>query len=360
MSVTWHSVLLCEVLLMVAQSCGRRLPPPMIADVKPVSQAAPANPHVTQTEKYFQAEKYFEEGLRLEIAGQYDRALEALEQSVAAGNDYYPAWLHLGRVNLLRDRRAAALMYLEVAVGLRPNDPGALYWRAEANLQLGETRDAIADYGRALQQEKDGLQRSEIYASRAEAYSRLGQGAEALEDYSHAIRWQPGAASVHYRRGLLYRKLGQLQAAMQDFGVALSLRPNYEEARLAQRSVNEMLSPPPKDAAVATIQPTVVQPIAAPPIAAPPIAAPPIAAPPIAAPPIAAPPIAAPPIAAPPIAAPPIAAPPTVTNKPAAATPEVPPKAVRPAEDLYGTARKLIQARREHEAIGELNEALRL
>lgn len=237
----------------LAASCGKHQRPFAPAPQWDATQAAAR----ALKDESAQAEQLFEQGLRYENEGQYDRAVQAFEQAIAAVNAHYPSWLHRGRVELLRNQPSAALMFLELAVGLRPNDPDALQWRGDAHLRLGDARKAIADYDRALALTENMFQKAALYASRAEAHLMLHEEGRALDDYTSAIRWRPAAADPYYRRGLLLEKMGRIHDALQEFRIAVVLQPDHEQARRELERVTQRIAQLPAAAPQTPAPPTV-------------------------------------------------------------------------------------------------------
>ena len=328
-----RSLLFCAFTL-IAESCHRR---------QPVIQKAKIDWIRADQEKLnlATAETLFQHGLRFEFEGQYESAIDAFTKAIALVNDHYPSWLHRGRVDMLQGKPSAALMYLEAAVSLRPDDPQALHWRGDALLPLGEPAKAIADYSRALQFETDMLERAAIYVSRGEAYLQSSQENKALEDYTKAISWRPGAPTPYYRRGLLLERLGRLQEAVRDFTLAGALGQNYVEAKVALDRANGQL------ARLTSDTPPPVQQVASIPNrpAIPP--EPPTAT------------MSTPllPQPAEPKPSPPPEQTPLPAPHPATADSIIP---TRTAQDLWRSGLRSIYARQEAKGIDELNEAIRL
>lgn len=222
-----------------------------------------------------EAESLYNQGIRLEDQGQYDQAAEAFNKAISAVNNYFPAWLHRGRVELLRDQPAAAMMFLEAAAGLKPSDSQALHWRGDAYLRTGDPQKAIQDYSQGIPIEQDNFERAEMYTSRGEAYLQLKRNDEALSDYSAAIRWNAVSAEPYYQRGVLLETIGKFRDASADFAVALAMNPGLEKAKQARLRVTALMTqqasaaPPPvagpaPQPAVVTAAPIQASPAAAP------------------------------------------------------------------------------------------------
>ena len=77
--------------------------------------------------------------------------------------------------------------------------------------------------------------------NRAASYIDQGEYEKAFSDCEAAIQKAPEFANPYYHRGRGYAALGKLELAKQDFEKAISLRPEYEEARSALERVRQEL-----------------------------------------------------------------------------------------------------------------------
>jgi serine/threonine protein kinase/tetratricopeptide (TPR) repeat protein len=151
-----------------------------------------------------------------------------------------------------------AIRFLSVAVGLRPDSPGArlkLGWALErgqsvdeaaamyhaairlkpnyvhARISLGHLMLLTKDYEDAREQTSKALERDPKNVDgllfRAGAYCGLKRWAEALADCSEAIRLEPKRATAWFARAETYRGLGQRDKAVADCSKAITLKPDY-------------------------------------------------------------------------------------------------------------------------------------
>ena len=58
---------------------------------------------------------------------------------------------------------------------------------------------------------------TKAYYNRGNAYSELGEYKQAISDYTRAIELDPEYAEAYYNRGLAYKQLGNCSAANSDF-----------------------------------------------------------------------------------------------------------------------------------------------
>ena len=105
-------------------------------------------------------------------------------------------------------------------VNSNPSDPGAYNVRGIAYAEAGRTRDALNDFGRAIDLDPLFYQ---AYANRGLVLRNAGRLEEALADYNTALSVNPAYAVAYSGRGTLYVSLGRPDLALVDFDRAISL-----------------------------------------------------------------------------------------------------------------------------------------
>jgi tetratricopeptide (TPR) repeat protein len=102
---------------------------------------------------------------------------------------------------------------------------------ASSALLRGNVAQALALYTEAL---KDNTlpndRRAAILNDRGVAYHRLGQTRQALDDFNRAVQLFPEYAAVYNNRGNTLMALGVLREAIKDFDRAILLAPGYAAA----------------------------------------------------------------------------------------------------------------------------------
>lgn len=154
-------------------------------------------------------------------------ALQSYEEAV---EDYTSA-LSLDRtLKLAYHNRAAAYFNLgqydkaveDYTAGIEM-DPGnlVLFWnRAESYRMLEQYQEALEDYQvySALTSDLN----ADFYLKRAEVNVKLGKTDDAISDYSSAIRMGDAAPDAYYSRGMLYFEGEDYPSAREDFETYLS------------------------------------------------------------------------------------------------------------------------------------------
>jgi len=92
---------------------------------------------------------------------------------------------------------------------------------------LGNYRQAIEDYGRAIEIKPDY---AEAHYNRGNAYNGLGNYRQAIQDYNKAIEINPGYAGAYNNRGVAYNGLGNYRQAIENYGRAIEIKAGYAEA----------------------------------------------------------------------------------------------------------------------------------
>jgi tetratricopeptide (TPR) repeat protein len=147
---------------------------------------------------------YFNLGLAERMLGDQESARRTLETAVRIRPDYSAAWLQLGRTLLTLERVDEGLQAFQVALGLTPRDPEALYWLGVASWRMRAWSSAATYWESLLQQHPDHGSVPKVWEDLPRAYYNL-------------------AASIHNTRP---------DEAATAYREALRLRPDYRDARI--------------------------------------------------------------------------------------------------------------------------------
>ncbi len=162
--------------------------------------------------------------------GEYSDAIESgmLEPDMLANALLNRALAH----QQLQDQKAAIADY-DAAIKLNVMAPAlratALYNRGIALQKSGNTTQAIEDFTASL---LINPQFAQAFYSRGNALRDSGQLLFALSDYERALRFKhPDKAKVHYGSATTYLALKRPLDAKREFGEALSINPEFGQAR---------------------------------------------------------------------------------------------------------------------------------
>ena len=98
--------------------------------------------------------------------------------------------------------------------------------RAVHHRRKGDTEQAIADYGKAIEIRPA----ADFFRGRGDLYLLSGKSALALADYTNAIELGLKSANLYVNRGYLYVSLGDKSKAIADFNKAIEIDPGYVDA----------------------------------------------------------------------------------------------------------------------------------
>ena len=137
--------------------------------------------------------------------------------------DKDPEWqIRQARRSLSQADYRLAMMHVNKAVHLRPDDPSALVLRAEVQERQGLLSMAIDDYSRALSVSPGHL---EALLRRGTVFRQLGRYEEAAADATEIIRVAPDLPDGYTLRAQVFRKRGRHSEAQQDLQHALTVAP---------------------------------------------------------------------------------------------------------------------------------------
>ncbi|MBW1840321.1 MAG: tetratricopeptide repeat protein [Deltaproteobacteria bacterium] len=113
-----------------------------------------------------------------------------------------------------------AIRYLDLAVGLNPNDAVHYNNRGLTKRDLGQYEKAIEDYNRAIELDpKYAL----AYNNRGVANYELAQYEKAIKDYSQAIRIDPKYVDAYFNQALANYQLDEIDRMCNFFEKACEL-----------------------------------------------------------------------------------------------------------------------------------------
>lgn len=203
-----------------------------------------------------------------EAEGELDEALRCLHRAVAADCAHAPAYRQRASVLLQLGRAADALVDLDSAIRLAPDDALAHAGRGQALQALGLPGPALESLDRALalrpqlvavQRRRSALLvqlgRHEaalasldgvlaalpddpaVWANRGAALLHLQRPHEALDSLERALRGQPGLIQAQVNKGIALTCLQRLPEALESFALALQADPACAAAHAERGAV---------------------------------------------------------------------------------------------------------------------------
>jgi tetratricopeptide (TPR) repeat protein len=159
-----------------------------------------------------------------------DLALELVLKQPAAQQQaqLLPLFTLRGQVltRLKRYEEALAAYDLAARTPAGRSEPSLQRARAELQLQLGQSKEAVAAFDQYL---KAGPPTAAVHRDRGLALARLGKYYQALEDYTLALRLDPTDVTTLLRRGWEYLLVCNAPGlALRDFETAVRLKADAE------------------------------------------------------------------------------------------------------------------------------------
>ena len=157
-----------------------------LAQTKGEKEKKQVEAKISDDERMFQANEWFEMGKKHDFNFEHDKAIEAYTR----------------------------------AIELNPNDAKAYKNRGAAYGRKRQYDRAIGDYNKAIAIDPNYAY---TYIYRGVAYGRKGQYDREIEDYNKAIAINPNDAYAYNRRGFAYKNKGQYDRAISDFQKACDM-----------------------------------------------------------------------------------------------------------------------------------------
>ena len=136
-------------------------------------------------------------------------------------------YLSRGKSYLKNGRVDEAIVDLNNAVRLTPENAVAYFARGNAYYLKGQLNQAVSDYDKAIELNP---KYTNAYFSRGYYYQAAGEHGKAISDYSRAIDIRPNNALAYNYRGNAYFAQEQLQKAFDDYSRAIELDAGYIDA----------------------------------------------------------------------------------------------------------------------------------
>jgi len=171
--------------------------------------------------------------------GDYYGAIHLIEDVVATGRAFADAHHLLGISYSLVGQFEKALEELDEALDLNPRYVEALVHRALVLNQLGREEEADAALRRAGEVGSDSqrgfaghvaAKLANHHASLGDAYVEAGGLAEGISQYQAALSLGPGFHDLRYKLGRLLLEAGRVLEAREQFQVIVRDRPNFLDA----------------------------------------------------------------------------------------------------------------------------------
>lgn len=158
--------------------------------------------------------------------GQYDEAMQHIEEAIRTDNANYKAWYNKGVIYLRKGQVTEALTALNTCISLNEY-PKALFTRALVFQQAQQPLQALADIEKVLEQEPENARAWFIKGNCLEQQSSLQ---EAANCYTKAIEYSEIEPLFYMRRGIVRRGMGQGGCDDLQHAAQMGYRPATQAA----------------------------------------------------------------------------------------------------------------------------------
>jgi Flp pilus assembly protein TadD len=187
------------------------------------------------------ASTHFREASALYSSGHLDDADAALVKALRANPTHVKSLILKGVIHNARQRYDKAIEKFDMALRQQPQNGLAFGNRGIARRNKGLTRDALADFDRALD-----ILGSDVsfLKQRAICHRILQQYHAALADYNLAISLAPNNAEMLYQRSRVYMRIDNHESRLADLVDALKIEPDNATYRSAFIEASAALDEP--------------------------------------------------------------------------------------------------------------------
>lgn len=165
--------------------------------------------------------------LSLFVEGRYIEAL-ALVQSITARFPFYAlGWTVFGAVCNKMGQGEAALVHMQKALALSPNNPNIHAALGNIFQTLERQEEAEACFLRAIEINPD---HAEANNDLGLSYQRMHRPEEAESSFLRALQIKPDYVAAYFNLGITLKDSGRLHAAEANYRLALQFKPDFVEA----------------------------------------------------------------------------------------------------------------------------------
>jgi len=188
--------------------------------------------------KPFMASLYFDRATYYSMSGDYDKAIAMYKKSIKLNPVDEKARNNLGNVYRNIGLYGEAMEKYDEALKINPylveayNNLGILY------VNKGLYEEAIREYMLALEINPN---LAGVHNNLGNIYRKKGLYDKALKEYQEAVNLDRRLVEAYNNLGVTLAEMGELREAVRQFKKALRINPNYEQARLNLKKVEDIL-----------------------------------------------------------------------------------------------------------------------
>lgn len=175
---------------------------------------------ITDSERRFRANEWFDKGRKHLFNEDYDGALKAFTRTINLDPENDWAYVGRGAAYGKKFQDDMAIRDLNKAISINPNNAWAYFNRGGIYAVNDQHDRAIEDFNRAIFIDPFFVK---AYASRGYCYGNKGQFDKAFGDFDKAIAIDPNNPVAYAFRGIVYAEKGQYERARPDLQRACNL-----------------------------------------------------------------------------------------------------------------------------------------
>jgi tetratricopeptide (TPR) repeat protein len=134
-------------------------------------------------------------------------------------------------------RLEEALQNFKKTISLNPENGKAYFFRGLIYADLDKKENAIVDYSKAIELDKDNLFSALAYYQRGVIYEDAGNFNKAIADYNCAIEIKSDYTECYYGRAFCYTKLNNFSKAISDWNKIIEITPEELTPRKKRASL---------------------------------------------------------------------------------------------------------------------------
>ncbi len=188
------------------------------------------------------AEVWNAQGVALLEMGKHDDAILCIDRAIQIDPDFSEAWSNKGAVVLGSGDADKSIQYFDRAIDIDPENVGAWANKGSALYEMGRFAETIECLDEALTIKKDKV------LINSKGWALLGDDKPdlAIEVFEEAISMDQNYAEAWNNRGLAYSRNENFAEAFDSFERALSIVPDFEDAKKnrdsTQRKIEQLLT----------------------------------------------------------------------------------------------------------------------
>ena len=177
-------------------------------------------------------------GLAHFASADWDSARADFDAAIRLKPQGYASYLMRANLNLIGNRREAALEDVNTALRLKPSQVLALALRGVIHHRMGNLEAAIEDYRQCLRVNPAFI---DVYLNLGTAYAEHGDRDAAIQVYTAAITLSPRFGQAYNNRAYELALRGNLKAAMFDVQMGIRYTPQYASLYSTRGMINFLM-----------------------------------------------------------------------------------------------------------------------